>query len=67
MGTRSIVAARPATRNVAYGHHYERLVELKREYDLENVLRNNPNIALGVATTALGDLLPRGNREPSER
>ena len=28
----------------AYGHHYERLVELKRRYDPENVLRSNQNI-----------------------
>jgi FAD/FMN-containing dehydrogenase len=28
----------------AYGHHYERLVELKRKYDPENVFRNNQNI-----------------------
>ena len=28
----------------AYGHHYERLVELKRRYDPENVLRRNQNI-----------------------
>jgi FAD/FMN-containing dehydrogenase len=28
----------------AYGHHYERLVELKRKYDAENVFRNNQNI-----------------------
>ena len=29
----------------AYGHHYERLVELKRKYDPENVFRNNQNIS----------------------
>lgn len=28
----------------AYGHHYERLVELKRKYDPENVFRSNQNI-----------------------
>jgi FAD/FMN-containing dehydrogenase len=28
----------------AYGHHYERLVDLKRKYDPENVFRNNQNI-----------------------
>jgi len=28
----------------AYGHHYERMVELKRKYDPENVFRSNQNI-----------------------
>ena len=28
----------------AYGHHYERLVELKRKYDPKNVFRSNQNI-----------------------
>jgi FAD/FMN-containing dehydrogenase len=29
----------------AYGHHWERLVELKRTYDPQNVFRANQNIA----------------------
>ena len=28
----------------AYGHHYQRLVELKRRYDPDNIFRNNQNI-----------------------
>jgi len=28
----------------AYGHHYQRLVELKRTYDPENIFRHNQNI-----------------------